>query len=383
MKAVFISSMLPSGHFSQILTNGLARNKDIDLTVYTDLDPKNRAIKGCGNIKPVWSRSAHFIYQILKEILKDKPDIIHIQQEFNMYGTIKTAVLFPFLPLILKLLGRKVIVTIHAAVYKNQVDKEFITLFTSKENLFINPFTLRLFFLYIYSLTSLFSDAVICHTKLLKEMLVKDWHVNPNKTFVIPTGIPSKQKYNGAKGNYFLYFGYMVRRNGLDYVIDGFAKFLKRNRQFRLVLAGGIIKGQEDAFEELKNYIRKKKVGSFVDIKGFVEERQQDELFKKAYVVLIPARVSMGSSGRLYHAQSYGKCIITSNVGHFKEDINPMVDGILTDNNRWDKALNIVVRSKQLVKTIEANVLKKAKIKSAFAIARKHIEIYRLLAYGS
>ena len=91
----------------------------------------------------------------------------------------------------------------------------------------------------------------------------------------------------------------------------------------------------------------------------------------------------MGSSGRLYHAQAYGKCIVTSNVGHFKEDINDMVDGILTDNNNWDKALSLIVRSKKLVKKIEGNVLKKAKSKSSFNIGRKHIEIYRKFTYGS
>lgn len=382
MKVVFISSMLPSGHFSQILTNGLANNKGIDLTVYTDLDPENKTIKDCGEIRLVWSRSAHFIYQIIKEVSKDKPDIIHIQQEFNMYGTIKTAALFPFLPLVLKLLGYKVVVTIHAAVYKKQVDREFISLFTTKESLLINSFTLRLFFVYIYSLTSLFSDGIVCHTKLLKDILVKDWMMNPDKTYVIPTGIPFKQKYNGKKDNYFLYFGYMVRRNGLDFIIDGFTKFIRIVKRFKLVLAGGVIKGQEDAFEELKKYIKKKGITKYVDIKGFVEERQQDNLFKRAYAVVIPARVSMGSSGRLYHAQSYGKCIVASNVGHFKEDINHMEDGVLIDNDKWNKALELIVRNKKLVKKIENNVLKKAKNKSSYNIAKKHIEIYRLLRYG-
>lgn len=378
MKVVYISGMLPSGHFSQILTNGIAGQKGIKLIVYADENPKNLEIKNCGKIKNVWPRTAMFIYKIVKEILKDNPDVVHIQHEFTMYGTIKNAFLFPFLPFILRLLGKKVVVTIHACVYKNQVNRQFISLFTPKKVTGLNPFALKLFFYYTYKLTSLFSNAIICHTELLKDMLLRDWGVSGKKTYVIPTGIPSKKIFKGRKENYFLYFGYMVRRNGLNYVIDGFSKFLKHNKKFKLILAGGIIKGQEEAFNEIKDYIKEKKLEKFIEIKGFIESaEEQDKLHEQAFAVTIPAEVSMGSSGRLYHAQSYGKCIMTSNVGHFREDIKHLHDGILVDNNSWDKAFQYVISNPDKVTEIEKNVIKKTKTKSSFNIAQKHIEVYK------
>lgn len=376
MKVVFVSSMLPSGHFSQILTHALNIQKNVELVVYTDTDRKNLAIKGCGTIKPVWPRTALFIYTILKEVMRDRPDVVHIQQEFNMYGSIKTAVLFPFLILGLRLLGLRVAVTIHAAVFKHQVTPSFIHLFTAKESPLITPFTLTLFFSYIYRSISLFANVVICHTELMKTMLTKDWGVDIKKVRVIPTGIPQKRRYLGPKEPYFLYLGYMVRRNGLPYVIDGFAKLVRSYPTYRLVLAGGVIKGQEYAFEEIKEYIKKRGIKSRVEIRGFVEQKEQDELYKKAYAVVIPAKVSMGSSGRLYHAQSFGKCILTSNVGHFREDIRHMEDGILVDHDKWHTEFERIVKNPSLVKKIEDNVWKKAKTKSAGAIAKMHVEVY-------
>ncbi len=369
--------MLPSGHFSQILTHAIQKQKNVKLIVYTDLNKKNLHIKNCGKIKTVWPRTALFIYKILNEIMKDKPDVVHIQQEFNMYGSIKTAALFPFLVLGLRLLGLRVVVTIHAAVFKKQVNESFIRLFTAKKTRLITPFTLKLFFDYIYRSISLFATVVILHTELMKTMLVEDWGVNLKKVRVIPTGIPQKRKYNGKTEPYFLYLGYMVRRNGLQYVLNGFAKFSKNNPKYRLVLAGGVIKGQEYAFEEIKDYVKKLNLSSRVEMRGFVEEKEQDNLYKKAYAVVIPAKVSMGSSGRLYHAQSFGKCVLCSNIGHFREDIFHMKDGILVDNLQWDKAFALTAGKPQLVQMIERNVWLKAKEKSTTYVAKRHLEVYK------
>jgi len=377
MKVVFISSMLPSGHFSQILTHGLQQQKKIELIVYADSDKRNLSIRGCGTIKTVWSRTAFFIYKILREIIKDRPDAVHIQQEFNMYGSVKTAILFPFLVLALRLLGLRVVVTIHAAVFRKQVNKSFISLFTAKQSQIITPLTLRLFFNYIYRSVSLFSNEIICHTELMRTMLVEDWGVDHKKISVIPTGIPTKRRYKGKTEPYFLYLGYMVRRNGLPYVLSGFASFVKTHPKYKLVLAGGIIKGQEYAFEEIKEYIRKKQIENNVVIRGFVEQKEQDELYKKAYAVVIPAKVSMGSSGRLYHAQSFGKCILTSKVGHFKEDISHMKDGILVNNSKWAVAFQLIASNPELVREIEQNVWNRAHEKSAYQIAKRHIEVYK------
>src|SRR3989344_2591119 len=126
LKVVYVSSMLPSGHFSQYLTNAIYKTHAVDLIVYTDRNKKNLLIKDCGIIKPVWPKNLLYVFYTIKEVLKDKPDVIHIQQEFNMYGSIITAALFPFMPFFFVLLGYKVIVTIHAAVFKKQINKNFI-----------------------------------------------------------------------------------------------------------------------------------------------------------------------------------------------------------------------------------------------------------------
>lgn len=381
MKIVFISSMLPSGHYSQIITSGLTKLQNSELIVYTEKNPKNLKIENCGLIKSVWSKSPMFIFEIVKELLKDKPDIVHIQQEFNMYGGIASVILFPLLLFVLKILNFKIIITLHAAVYKKKIDEDFIETFNKNPKL-MKPFILECIFYWTFIPVSFFSDAIIVHTNLLKDIIIKDYFVNSEKVSVIPAAIPEKLIDNTKKENYFFYFGYMVRRKGLGFALEGFRKFIEKSKEknWKLVLAGGVIKGQEESLEEIKKIVRENKLENNVEFKGFIEEEQiQDELYRKAYAVVIPAKVTLGSSGPLYHANSHGKCVIATKEGHFIEDIEDLKTGILTENDKWAEALEFAVENPDKVKEIEENVGVKARLRSPKQTALVYLKLYESL----
>ena len=88
---------------------------------------------------------------------------------------------------------------------------------------------------------------------MMKDILTKDYGVQEKKIHMIRTIIPKHTLSKQKKGMYFLYFGYIVRRKGLEKLIHGFAKFHKKHPDFKLVLAGGTIRGQEKAKDEIRN----------------------------------------------------------------------------------------------------------------------------------
>lgn len=381
MKVVFISSMTPSGHYSQYITYGLNRQKNIDLIVYAGLHEKGRVDqKKYGQVKYVWHKGASYIRDILNELKKDRPDVVHIQQEFNMYGGTLTGAILPLLILLLRLNGFKTVVTIHAAVYKKQIDDEFIHLF-HKNSKVMRPFILKSFFHYVFKISSVFANRVFIHTYRKLDILTHDYGVSKKKIDVVPIVIPSGKIKRYKKEPYFFYFGYMVRRKGLEYALEGFKKFVKKHPKtpYKLVMAGGVIKGQEKAFDEIKDFIKESGLSKKVEIKGFIEERDQDALYGRAYAVIIPARVSMGSSGPLFHAMSYGKCVIASREGYFLEDIKNLKSGILTENNKWDRAFEYAVSHKSVVSSVEKNIEKRAQAQSPDACARIYATHYESL----
>lgn len=372
--------MLPSGHYSQYITRGLIKTKKVRLLVYTDKDKRNRFIKNSGKIVPTWSKTPKFILEILRQLKKDHPDVVHFQHELNMYGGIVTAGLFPLLLIITRILQYKVVTTIHAAPTKEVIDDSFVRTFNQNPKI-LRPWMLNLFFGYLYRMIGYFSTRIIVHNHTLKSHLVDDYKIPEIKIEVIPATVPEKKRRAGKKLPYFFYFGYMSRRKGLDLAIKGFEKFLSSNprSKFRLILAGGTIKGQEASLQEILDTISNSKFSHKIIYKGFIEESEQDKLYEDAYAVIIPSILSISTSGPLYHATSFGKCVLASKVGHFLEDVEDGKTGILVKNNSWSKAFSYVVKNPKVVAEIEKNTIKKAMLRSPINTAKKYVNLYQNL----
>ena len=385
-----VSSLLPQTNYSQYLCNALHRLIDNQLIVYTDKNPENKEIKDCGQIKLVWPKGIGYFFQIINHAGKDKPEVMHFQHEINMFGGPMSALIFPLLLLWLRLSRIKLIVTVHAVVAPQEMTRDFIDSFTNGSKI-ITPGLLKLVFQYLYHTIGLFSHQIIVHTLLMKKILIEVYGVNEEKLQVIPHGVPviKTEKVKNKKiledldikGKYFLYFGYIARRKGLENVINGWAKFLKKNQQqqYQLILAGGVISGQEFAKAEIEKLINDLGINNQVKLVGFVTQKQIAKLFIAAYAVVIPAKISISASGPLAQAFAFNKCVLVSKIGNFIEEINHNRDGILVDNQKWDEAFNLLAKNPNLVKQIERQVKFKAQQRSWGRVAEQHLSIYRQL----
>jgi glycosyltransferase involved in cell wall biosynthesis len=378
LKIVLISSMQPYSNYSRNLAMGLAK-EDIDLIVYAEKLGKNKEITGCGEIKLLWRKGFSFFIDVYKELLKDKPNVVHVQQEFNMFGGTSLSVIFPFFLLILRFFKAKKVVTIHAVVEKGLINKEFVKFFKGDESR-LPPVLLRVFFRYFYWLTVLFSDEVIVHTDLLKKHLVDGYDVSPRKINVIPVAAWIRfDKKKKQRGDYFFYFGYLVRRKGLKNVVDGFIKFVEKtkNTDFKLLLGGGVIKGQEFARDEILELIEKHSLQDQIRYLGFLEKDDIENYLANSYACVVPGVFTIAASGPLSHVFGYGKCVLASDVGYLAEEIEEGREGFLVENNEWSKVFEKAALNPELVERIEKNVEIKAKKRSNEEVAKMHLRVYK------
>jgi glycosyltransferase involved in cell wall biosynthesis len=380
-KIIFISSMQPASNYSAYLCRALAK-EDIELIVYAENDPRNLTVLDCGEIRLVWDKPLSYVYQIFRELLKDKPKKVHIQHEVNMYGGQVSALLFPVLLLLIKLTGADITTTIHAVVPVKGINKNFISMFTQKL-VPPNVWLTKLVFHYIYRGTAFLSHKVIVHTNKIKKTLHNNYNVKEEKIHVIPHGVPTVEKNPHVPpglDKYLLYFGYMVKRKGLDKVIKGYIKYLKKggSKKYKLILAGGVIKGQEFAFEELKKIVKDSGHSDQITFTGFLSEEEISMYYSNAYVVLLPAAVSISASGPLAQSFAYGKCTLVTSMGNFKEEIADKKTGILVKNNNWRDAIEFSIKNPKLISEIEKNSLQKGKDRSWDKIAKMHKNIYDL-----
>jgi glycosyltransferase involved in cell wall biosynthesis len=265
-------------------------------------------------------------------------------------------------------------------VDQKQINSEFVSTF-NKNPALINPLILKLFFKYLYNGIYFFSDITFVHTKTAKRVLGK-YHRGWNKKIVIiPTAIPLVPQKTFKKKNYFFYFGYIARRKGLENLVSGFKSFLTKNPRtnFKLILAGGVIKGQESSLKELMGIMRSANLKNHIKYVGFLNRREQYKLYSESYAVVIPAKLSISASGPLYHALSHGKFILASNIGHLKDEIKHGVNGYLTDNDSWDQAFKTVTSRASLMRKIEEGAREEAGLRTPLRTAQKYYQYYQSL----
>ena len=196
-----------------------------------------------------------------------------------------------------KLLGKKVVVTVHGLDWRREKWKGG---FGAK---------------YIYAgekMAVRFADEIIVLSRNVQRYFLETYG---RETVYIPNGVnrpeiyPAdqiRQQWGLEKDGYILFLGRLVPEKGIHYLIEAY-KQLQTDK--KLVIAGGI--SDTDA------YGRKLKAmaGSNGNIlfTGFVQGRILEELYSNAYLYVLPSDVE-GMPLSLLEAMSYGNCCVVSDI---------------------------------------------------------------------
>jgi glycosyltransferase involved in cell wall biosynthesis len=388
-KVAMVSTIQPETNYSRFLFEALQKNSDKNFRVYAyvDRDPRNFETD-LKDIKPVWSKNILYPFSIFMQVLKDRARVVHLQHEFNMYGGPLTALLFPLLLIILKLIRRNVVVTVHAVVPKHKIDKEFMKTFSWPSSR-IYILLSRLAFIYIFRSIALFASKIIVHSSGLSKIMTDDYGARIGKIAVIPHGVPEEnsiEETDSTQGwsegienaKVVLNFGYLTRRKGLEYLIDAFVDVVKKYPDYKLVIAGGTL--QADYKEFLTQRVLEKGLVESVVFAGFVEREEMHKLFTVCEFVVLPCTYSISASGPFALATSYYKPVITTDLGVFSEEIEDEVDGLLCapkSTSSLAQAMLRMIEEPGLRKRLVMGMEKKQRERKWPNIARKTLVEYR------
>jgi glycosyltransferase involved in cell wall biosynthesis len=216
----------------------------------------------------------------------------------------------------------------------------------------------------------------IVHTNKNRERLVERG-INPEKIAVIPHGAYQFFKgYDNNKEegeNCILFFGNIVMSKALDVLIDAVTIVREEIPDIKLIIAGDgvipkrsriIIEKYKANFEIHNYFIPNEKVGGF---------------FKRASIVVIPNRRQEGHSGSLTVAHSFGKPVVTTNVGEFPSLVRDAGCGLVVppeDSEALAEAILKLLKDAELRKQMGENALRKAEELSWDNIAKLHMKVY-------
>lgn len=387
MKIGYVSTLQPDTNYFRYLALALQKS-GIDVRVYADRNPKNLGV-GLEHVYLLWSPGDRFYpLHILRQALRDRPDLIHLHHEVGMFGGPINASLFPLVPFLLKVFGFKVITTIHAVVKPAEIDLRFLETFAwPQKKILIIP--VKTYFFFLNWVISIFSDRVIVHAEILKKTLIESYHCPEWKILVVPHGVPeevsnqpsviSDQLAKSLGGSKFLlYFGYLHRRKGLEDLIKAFAQTpAALEGKVKLILAGGAL--QKDYDDKLKQLVTELGLSSTVVITGFISQTELRYLLDHCLFVVLPATYSIAASGPLAQVIAHEKPVIVSRVGVYSEEISDGENGLQSlPGNVADLAEKIqkLATDESLLRKLGEGMKKMHRVRSWNLIAEKTIKIY-------
>lgn len=215
-----------------------------------------------------------------------KYDVVHIHAEGPAF--------FTWLP---KMLGKKVVVTVHGIDWQREKWKSG---FGSK---FIRQGEKN---------AVKYADEIIVLSKGVQEYFEDTYG---RRTHFIPNGVNRPEireagliteKFGLTRDSYILFLGRLVPEKGIRYLVEAF-KNIKTDK--KLVIAGG--SSDTDSFtKELKELATD---DDRIIFTGFVQGQMLDELYSNAYIYTLPSDLE-GMPLSLLEAMSYGNCCMVSDI---------------------------------------------------------------------
>lgn len=370
MRVAIVDRYVTDTWYSSALYRALSEHCEV--SYYGDKSAK-------GNVKPVWS-TPWFPLQILREAIRDKINVVHLQFEINMFGSAYTNLLIPVLLFLIRLVRKKVVVTIHGVIPYKLFKSGKIKLILPKDAI-KNIILMKYATFCLYGSLSKLSSKIIVHSQIFKRWLL-EYLLNPEKIFIIPHGIDTNREVHPVKrwknfgSRIVLNFGVITPRKGLETLIPAFAQLNSPNTVLLIV-------GREMPYyigykEKIEKLVKEYVVNDRVLFTGFLGDDEVHYLFEKAEIVVFPYSISISASGALSFAIQHCKPTIVTSTEFFSEELtqNEAIFVPIDDVEALRNVMKTLLESSSLREALSSKLELKAQRNTWEKVATLTLEIY-------
>jgi glycosyltransferase involved in cell wall biosynthesis len=218
---------------------------------------------------------------------------------------------------------------------------------------------------------------VSVHAEAIKQQLVEDCGVAPDKVHVVPHG--TYDFYHQwarddvqEQENTILFFGRIWDYKGLQYLIEAEPLITARLPNARIVIAG-----RGDDFAQYEQMMVNQ--DRFVVLNERIPDEQVAQLFQEASVVVCPY-IEASQSGVLALANAFGKPVVATTVGGIPEMIQHGKTGLLVpprDARSLAEAIITILENHPLKHSMRVDALHQSRTELSWAsIAKRMMTVY-------
>jgi glycosyltransferase involved in cell wall biosynthesis len=290
-----------------LLTEIVAGHPEKKITVLAEtFDGKDHYEEDGIMIERSWKRG-HIgsLLQLFTKILFRSERTVFVSFEIYMFGGAFSTGLSLLSLSLLRLFGKRIVITLHQAPssFSDFVENPFLALLLNLGKQFF------------YGLVFLASSEIVVFEEQLKENIG-----GGNKVRVIPHFVPVSRQLNKIEARrelelpkdscIALYFGFLAPYKGVDRLIA----YWQKTPDFSLILAGGVNPNHTDN-TNLKRFVRKVRqnaIAKHIMLTDFVPEDKIPYYFSACDIVVLPYKTFLSSSGPLSLAFSYERPVLFS-----------------------------------------------------------------------
>lgn len=309
------------------------------------------------------------LINLLLRFILHRPDIIHIE----WLPLVSKIPVEPWFLRIMKKRGVKLIYTVH-----NVLPHDTGLKYKSK-------------FRRVYDMM----DALICHTQESKDQLVQDFKIPDSRIWVIPHGpmfhdsIKITKSEARAKLGYqedtpiVLFFGSIRPYKGIEHFLEAWKIVTESCPEARLIIAGN---GEREYLAQLKAKIQDLRLNkSIVTDFRFIPNEELPIFHQAADIIVYPYK-GITQSGALFTGMSFGKAIVATSSGGFKETLQHGVTGLLIeygDIQKWaDNIIYLIKNQSERLRLGHAAFKELNERYSWDVIAERTLECYYAVLNG-
>lgn len=161
------------------------------------------------------------------------------------------------------------------------------------------------------------ATCIIAVSHTTKNDIAKYYGINENKIHVVHNGFTITNKKQNASREwkpYILYVGTIQPRKNIKTLVNAFSLFQEKHPEFSLKIVGK--KGW--MYEDTINHIQSSKAHSNIELLGFVDDQQKNDLYRYAFCTVLPSFYE-GFGLPMLEAMNEGCPVIAANTASLPE----------------------------------------------------------------